>query len=97
MAAGKIIAMNAPASSLAIADSPDAPWGWSERFRMPLYKPGARVRHRGSWETISHIALRRHDLMVYLVGRTDPVKSLLIEIEPTVFTTRRVVSTGPRF
>lgn len=90
MAAGKIIVMDAPATSLAIADSSEAPWGWSERFRMPLYKPGTRVRHRGSWETISHVALRRHDLMVYLVGRTEPVKPLLIELESTIFTTRRV-------
>lgn len=70
----------------------EAPWGWSDRFRMPLYRPGTRVRLRrgGSWETVSHVALRRHDLAVYLVGHAEPADPLELELEPTVFTTVRV-------
>ncbi len=82
--------MQAAVRSLVAQDCPDAPWGWSERFRMPVYKPGARVRHGGAWETVSHIALRRHELAVYLVGRPEPVDPQQLEIEPTVFTTVRV-------
>jgi hypothetical protein len=57
---------------------------------MPLYKPGTRVRRSGNWETVSYIRLRRHDLAVYLVGRTEPVNPMELELEPTVFTTERV-------
>lgn len=67
-----------------------AAWGWSERFRMPLYKPGTRVRRMGQWETISHVALRRDDMVIYLTGQADPVDPLELELEPTVFTTFRV-------
>lgn len=82
--------MDAPAPSLVPEAPAEVPWGWSERFRMPLYRPGTRVRHGGSWETVSHVSLRRHDLAVYLVGRPDPVDPLTIELEPTVFSTLRM-------
>lgn len=80
------------ATDAALQESPAAPWGWSERFRMPLYRPGTRVRHAGSWETISHIALKRYDLLVYLVGYPEPINSIKLELEPTVFTTSRVTA-----
>lgn len=73
-----------------IAGPPEAPWGWSRQFRMALYKPGTRVRHGGSWETVSHVALRRNDLAVYLVGNALPVDPVKLELEPTLFTTERV-------
>ncbi len=57
---------------------------------MPVFKPGTRVRRAGSWETVSHVALRRQDLAVYLVGRAEPVDPLDLELEPTLFTTVRV-------
>lgn len=72
------------------AGQPAAPWGWARQFRMKVYKPGARVRRAGNWETVSHVALRRNGLAVYLVGNTDPVNPLELELEPTVFTTERV-------
>lgn len=72
------------------ADQPKAPWGWSRQFRMAVYKPGTRVRRAGSWETVSHIALRRNVLAVYLVGNAEPVDPVELELEPTVFTTERV-------
>jgi len=81
--------MPASANLLVAQDSPEAPWGWSERFRMPLFRPGTRVRHGGAWETVSHVTLRRYDLAVYLVGRAEPVDPLDVELEPTVFTTLR--------
>ncbi|SDL94254.1 hypothetical protein SAMN05428957_101221 [Oryzisolibacter propanilivorax] len=82
--------MELASSSPSPQDHAIVPWGWSERFRMPLYRPGTRVRHAGAWETVSHVALRRHDLTVYLVGRTEPVDPLSLELDPTLFTTRRV-------
>ncbi|MBS0466891.1 MAG: hypothetical protein JSS31_18220 [Proteobacteria bacterium] len=72
------------------ADQPVVPWGWSREFRMALYKPGTRVRRSGSWETVSHVSLRRNDLAVYLVGSVEPVDPVELELEPTVFTTERV-------
>lgn len=76
--------------SLAVQDPSEAPWGWSKHFRMPVYRPGTRVKCAGSWETVSHVSLRRHDLSVYLVGRAEPVDPMELELEPTVFTTVRV-------
>jgi hypothetical protein len=57
---------------------------------MPVYKPGTRVRRSGSWETVSHVSLRRNDLAVFLVGYAEPVDPMDLELEPTVFTTVRV-------
>jgi len=82
--------MQSPTQPLVAQDQPEAPWGWAKRFRMPVYKPGARVKRAGHWETISHVSLRRHDLSVYLVGRAEPVAPMDLELEPTVFTTERV-------
>ncbi|WP_313076016.1 hypothetical protein [Melaminivora sp.] len=76
--------------SINAPEAPAAPWGWSRQFRMPLYKPGTRVRRGGSWETVSHITLRRHDLWVHLVGCPEPVDPLELEIDSTVFTTERI-------
>ncbi|MBS0508014.1 MAG: hypothetical protein JSR53_11590 [Proteobacteria bacterium] len=73
-----------------IAEPPEVPWGWSRQFRMPLYKPGTRVKRAGSWETVSHVTLRRNDLAVYLVGSAEAVNPVELELEPTVFTTERV-------
>ena len=81
--------MDAP-QDIAPTPPPEPIWGWGERFHMPLFKPGTRVQMGGSWETVSHVALRRNGLAVYLVGNTDPVNPLELELEPTVFTTERV-------
>ena len=82
--------MQLSSPSLVAQDQPEAPWGWSKQFRMPIYKPGTRVRRAGQWETVSHVALRRHDLAEYLVGRSEPVDPMDLELEPTLFTTVRV-------
>nr|WP_312844106.1 hypothetical protein [Diaphorobacter nitroreducens] len=82
--------MQVSSPSLVAQDPAEAPWGWSRQFRMPVFKPGTRVRRAGSWETVSHVALRRQDLAVYLVGRAEPVDPLDLELEPTLFTTVRV-------
>ncbi len=76
---------------LAAQDPAETPWGWSRHFRMPVYKPGTRVRCAGSWETVSHVTLRRQDISVYLVGRAEPVDPVELELEPTLFTTVRVL------
>lgn len=68
----------------------ETPWGWSRHFRMPLFKPGTRVKRGANWETVSHVVLRRRDLAVYLVGHADPVDPQELALEPTVFTTVRV-------
>lgn len=57
---------------------------------MAVFKPGTRVRRAGSWETVSHVSLRRNDLAVYLIGNADPVSPVELELAPTVFTTERV-------
>lgn len=76
---------------LAAQDPPPAvPWGWSERFRMPLFRAGAQVRYQGRSETVHHVALRHQAMVVYLNGHADPIEPHALEIEPSVFTTLRV-------
>ena len=75
---------------VAAIEDADPPWGWAKEFRMAVYKPGTRDRRGGHWETVSHITLRRNDLSVYLVGVAEPVDPVELELEPTIFTTRRV-------
>ncbi len=65
-------------------------WGWGERFHMPLYKPGTRVRMGNGWETVSHISLKRDQLRIHLVGHENTVDPSAVQLEPTVFTTLRV-------
>lgn len=83
-------AMELSQTSVDVADQPEAPWGWAKQFRMKVYKPGTRVKRAGNWETVSHVALRRNDLAVYLTGSTEAVDPAELELEPTVFTTERV-------
>lgn len=63
--------------------------GWEETFAMPLFRPGTQVRMGGNLETVSHIVLRRQELLVHLVGREGAIDPSRIQLEPTVFTTRR--------
>lgn len=58
-------------------------------FRMPLFRPGTRVRFSGRHETVSHIVVRRQLLAVHLVGHEAPVRPDQLELEPTLFTTAR--------
>ncbi|WP_311221038.1 MULTISPECIES: hypothetical protein [unclassified Acidovorax] len=78
--------------ALAPAASPNAEpaWGWGDRFCMPLFSPGTRVRMAGEWETVSHVGLRRQELAIYLVGRDLPVDPSRLELAATTFTTLRV-------
>ena len=43
----------------------------------------------GREETVSHVVLRRREMMVYLVGRDDPVRPDRLSLEPQWFTTER--------
>lgn len=67
-----------------------AVWGWGDSFSMPLFSPGTRVRLSGAWETVSHVALRRQELAIYLVGHDLPVDPARLELASTTFTTLRV-------
>ena len=58
-------------------------------FRMPLFRPGTRVRLDGRHETVSHVVVRRQLLSVHLVGHGLPVRPEQLELEPTVFSTVR--------
>lgn len=58
-------------------------------FQMPVFKPGVRVLHAGRSETVSHVVLRRREMMVHLVGRDEPVKPERLTLTPTMFTTVR--------
>lgn len=74
--------------------SPDAAHGSSERerssmFQMPVFKPGVQVMADNRKETVSHVVLRRREMMVYLVGKEDPVKPERLSLIPTWFTTKR--------
>lgn len=71
--------------------TPAAPLpGWGDRFSMPLFKPGVQVRRGGTVETVSHIALRRLELAVYLVGHENSFTPEQLHLEPTVFSTQRM-------
>lgn len=58
-------------------------------FEMPLFRPGVEVQEGGRTETVSHVILRRREMMVYLVGREDPVRPERLRLAPTLFTTER--------
>ena len=51
-------------------------------FQMPVFKPGVRVLHAGRSETVSHVVLRRREMMVHLVGRDEPVKPERLTLTP---------------
>ena len=42
-------------------------------YYMPLFKPGTFVQWNHQRETVSHVVVRRHALMVYLGGHESPV------------------------
>jgi hypothetical protein len=56
-----------------VAASP--PTTRSGLFHMPLFRPGTEVTQNGRREIVSHVILRRRELMVYLRGHDDPVKA----------------------
>ena len=58
-------------------------------FEMPLFRPGVAVQEGGRTETVSHVILRRREMMVYLVGREDPVRPDRLRLQPSKFTTAR--------
>lgn len=58
-------------------------------FDMPLFRPGVEVQENGRTETVSHVILRRREMMVYLVGREEPVRPDRLRLQPTRFTTAR--------
>lgn len=58
-------------------------------FDMPLFRPGVEVQEGGRTETVSHVILRRREMMVYLVGREEPVRPDRLRLQPTRFTTAR--------
>jgi len=66
------------------------PQGWSKRFIMPVFRHGVQVKHAGRWETVDYVKLRRLELLVYLVGHTEPVATRDLKVAPTLFTTERV-------
>lgn len=61
----------------------------SSKFQMPVFKPGVQVIANSRQETVSHIVLRRREMMVYLVGKDEPVKPERLSLIPTWFTTER--------
>lgn len=58
-------------------------------FQMPVFKPGVQVMQAGRAETVSHVVLRRREMMVYLVGHDEPVKPERLTLTPTWFSTER--------
>lgn len=70
-------------------DSQEPAFARGTSFQMPVFKPGVRVLHAGRSETVSHVVLRRREMMVHLVGRDEPVRPDRLTITPTMFTTVR--------
>ena len=58
-------------------------------FEMPLFRPGVEVQEGGRTETVSHVVLRRREMVVYLVGREEPVRPDRLRLQPSRFTTAR--------
>ena len=58
-------------------------------FHMPLFRPGTEVTQNGRREIVSHVILRRRELMIYLQGHDDPVRPHTLQLSPTTFTTER--------
>ena len=58
-------------------------------FQMPLFHPGTEVTQNGRREKVSHVILRRREIMVYLEGHEEPVKPERLSLAPTTFTTER--------
>ncbi|MCD2512088.1 hypothetical protein LQ562_06070 [Acidovorax sp. D4N7] len=58
-------------------------------FEMPLFRPGVEVQQNGRTETVSHVILRRREMMVYLVGQEEPVRPDRLRLQPSRFTTVR--------
>ena len=58
-------------------------------FQMPVFKPGVRVLQGGREETVSHVVLRRKEMMVYLVGQDEPMRPDRLQLVPQWFTTER--------
>ena len=54
-------------------------------YYMPLFRPGAPVMLGSRHETVSHVVVRRHALMVYLVGHESPVYPEALQLAPTAF------------
>ena len=61
----------------------------SSMFQMPVFKPGVQVMANNKQETVSHIVLRRREMVVYLVGEDEPVKPERLSLVPTWFSTTR--------
>ena len=59
------------------------------QFQMPLFRPGTEVTQNGRREVVSHVILRRRELMIYLQGHEDPVKPHTLQLSPTLFSTER--------
>lgn len=71
------------------ADSAHVHHERSRIFQMPVFKPGVQVMEGGRNETVSHVVLRRREMMVYLVGKDEPVKPERLSLVSTWFTTAR--------
>ena len=70
-------------------DAASSTYERSNSFQMPVFKPGVKVMHAGRSETVSHVVLRRREMVVHLVGREEPVKPERLTLTPTQFTTAR--------
>ncbi|WCM86452.1 hypothetical protein [Acidovorax sp. NCPPB 3576] len=79
----------APTIAPTVAEKPVALPGWGELFHMPLFRPGTAVRMGDQWETVSHVALRRQELAIYLVGHEASVSPSRLFLAPSAFTTVR--------
>lgn len=77
----------APHDAQAPVATPSQPRSFE--FHMPLFRPGTEVTQAGRRETVSHVILRRREMMVYLVGHDEPVRPERLNLAPTLFSTRR--------
>lgn len=53
------------------------------KLTLPIFKPGQTVMHQGRYERVSHVLLRRGQMVVFLQGVSDPVAPEHLSLEPT--------------
>ncbi|MDD2609844.1 MAG: hypothetical protein PHX60_09155 [Giesbergeria sp.] len=58
-------------------------------FRMPLFRPGTVVLRAGKKHTVSHVMIRKGELLVYLHGVDAAMRPETLRVAPALFSIER--------
>lgn len=58
-------------------------------IRLPIFRAGQSVQHKGRGARVSHVLLRRGQLFVYLEGDEGPIDPAELSVPPTEFIFRK--------